>query len=120
MIGAIKPVLVCVFCAALCAIVVAVLDILTDVPFNYAVPIALIISLAPYVFLLRQHYGESSNIRSVGAVEGNQAASEHAFQAHRSQQHRPNGWTRAATIHSIVFAPVTSHRDRRGGSAQEA
>jgi hypothetical protein len=115
----IKPVLICVLTAGLCAILIAMLDTFTGVPFNYAVPIALIISLIPYVFLLRAHHGESAGLRPVAIAESDDQPGERRFEAHESGRRHARAWDDPATIHSFVFTPA-SQQVRLGRSAEDA
>lgn len=101
----IKPVLFCILTAGLCAILIATLDTFTGVPFNYAVPIALIISLIPYAFLLRGHHVESPGLRPVAVAGNDDQPTKSSFEAHESRRHRARAWKSHATIHSFIFMP---------------
>jgi hypothetical protein len=103
------PILVCVAVSVLCAIAVIALDSVTGVPFNYAVPIAVVVSLIPYIFLLRRQRADSKNRRSIFSPADR--GSEGSIESSVPQKQTPRGWHRAATIHSFVF-PIGGQRSR--------
>jgi hypothetical protein len=102
-----KYVLFCVLTGALSVILTAVLDSFTGVPFNYALPLALMLALIPHTLLLRSNH---QTVPDPGADETAQGrtrtvtASGRAGVNPRTQTLRP-GSTRTAKIHSIIFAP---------------
>lgn len=112
-----KPVLICGFTAGLCAIAIAILDTFTGVPFNYAVPIALIVSLIPYALLLRGHRGESAGLRPAAAPGRDDHPTD--SEAHDSLRGRARAWKRPATIHSFIFTPAID-QVRLDRSAEDA
>jgi hypothetical protein len=123
MMAQIKPVLACASTAGLCGLLIIVLDTITGVPFNYAVPLALILSFLPYAFWLRAHNGGPTLLgidARADAAAGNEQSVEPPFEPRRSGRRSPRGSKRPATIHSIIFTPMISVEARRGGSIQEA
>jgi hypothetical protein len=111
----IQPIVICVAIAVLCAITIMVLDSVSGVPFSYAVPIAVIISLVPYAFMLRRQRTNSMNGHRIIQSAGYRL-SESSFAPHETATLR--GSHRAATIHSVIF-PVAG-RDHAQRSTQEA
>jgi hypothetical protein len=98
-----KDVLLCAAAGALCLGLVVVLDVVTGVPFSYGVPLAALLSLIPYAFVVsrvrgprrasqRAHAHTAGAVARVGARVDDDEEVEDAGDA-----------PRPCAIHSVIF-----------------
>jgi hypothetical protein len=121
---------------ALCAFIllfflggIILLDWFTGVPLSYGVPLAAILALLPYAYLLRRNIaqGAPSNKAAAGSpmdfpstargASGAEATTEGTINSplgasHNRQRfkHAPNALKRTASIHSVIFLPHDHNR----------
>ena len=108
-----KDVFRCAVTVACFLLGIVVLDGLTGVPLSYGVPLAAVLSLLPYAFMIRREARSKDAARD---VEGSDAP-RRAGVSRRQGRRAPGGPQRPAVIHSIVFLPNDAGR---GGASRPA
>jgi hypothetical protein len=99
-----KYILICLSTATFAVISIVVLDSLTGVPFNYAVPVSLIIALLPHSFWLRANHRVAAEADESTTNQRRLSSPAKArSNANAGGRSRSRRFTSAAKVHSIIF-----------------